>query len=174
MMLSLPFSNKFKGKLSLLLIMPTLALGAVTITSPISYTQAQTQDGRALTVTSDRQEANTETGIITATGNVRIVYPARQIQATAAQAQYFSQGVRRLVLMGNVYVLQEGNSIQAETVTYLIDEGRFVAEPRAERQVQSIYLVDDAQAPTNPPVAPQAEPFNPKPAFKNPESGATP
>ena len=151
--------------------MPAMAIGTVTIPSPLGNSPAQAQaDGRSITVTSDRQEANTETGIITAIGNVRITYPARQIQATAAQAQYFSQGQRRLILYGDVYVLQEGNSIQAETITYLIDEGRFVAEPRSDRQVQSIYLISDPAAPTNPALVPSATPFNPKPAFKNPQS----
>ena len=100
------------------------------------------QDKSALTVRSDIQEANSETGIITARGNVYIYYPARDIQATAAQAQYFSNE-RRLVLTGNVYVIQEGNTMRAETMTYLIDEGRFIATPENTQQVESIYLVED-------------------------------
>jgi lipopolysaccharide export system protein LptA len=102
-------------------------------------------EGRALTVRSDIQEANSETGVITARGNVYINYPARNIQGTAAQAQYFSKE-RRLVLSGNVYVLQEGNTMRAETMTYLIDEGRFIATPESNQQVESIYLVDDPEA----------------------------
>lgn len=170
-MLSLPFANYFQRYFSLWILTPAITIGAVTIPYPLNDTPVQAQaDGRSITVTSDRQEANTETGIITAIGNVRIIYPARQIQATAAQAQYFSQGQRRIILYGNVYVLQEGNSIQAETITYLIDEGRFVAEPRSDRQVQSVYLISDPAAPTNPVSAPLIAPFNPKPAFKNPQS----
>lgn len=99
-------------------------------------------DGKALTVRSDIQEANSETGVITARGNVYINYPARNLQATSAQAQYFSKE-RRLVLSGNVYVLQEGNTMRAETMTYLIDEGRFIATPENQQQVESIYLVED-------------------------------
>ena len=111
----------------------------------IRHVEAQTiSEGSALTVRSDIQEANSETGVITARGNVYINYPARDIQATAAQAQYFSQE-RRLVLSGNVYVLQEGNSMRAETMTYLIDEGRFIATPEADQQVESIYLVEDPE-----------------------------
>ena len=114
--------------------------------SAIRHVEAQTtSEGSALTVRSDIQEANSETGVITARGNVYINYPARDIQATAAQAQYFSQE-RRLVLSGNVYVLQEGNSMRAETMTYLIDEGRFIATPEADQQVESIYLVEDPEA----------------------------
>ena len=97
-----------------------------------------------LTVRSDIQEANSETGVITARGNVYINYPARNLQATSAQAQYFSRE-RRLVLTGNVYVLQDGNTMRAETMTYLIDEGRFIATPETQQQVESIYLVDEEE-----------------------------
>ena len=104
---------------------------------------AQSAPG-AITLKSDVQESNAETGIITARGNVKIDYPARQIQATAAQAQYYSRE-RRLVLTGNVYVIQEGNSMRAETMTYLIDEGRFVATPQSDRQVESTYIITEPQ-----------------------------
>ena len=97
-----------------------------------------------MTVRSDIQEANSQTGVVTARGNVQVYYPARKMQATAAQAQYFSRE-RRLVMNGNVYVLQEGNSMRAETMTYLIDEGRFVANPQASQQVESIYLVKESE-----------------------------
>jgi lipopolysaccharide export system protein LptA len=97
-----------------------------------------------MTVRSDIQEANSQTGVVTARGNVQVYYPARQMQATAAQAQYFSRE-RRLVLSGNVYVLQDGNSMRAEVMTYLIDEGRFVANPQTSQQVESIYLVKETQ-----------------------------
>ena len=94
----------------------------------------------AITLKSDIQESNSETGVITARGNVQINYPARQIQATAAQAQYYSRE-RRLILTGNVYVLQEGNSLRAEEMTYLIDEGKFIAKPQSDRQVESTYII---------------------------------
>ena len=98
----------------------------------------------AITLKSDIQESNSETGIITARGNVQINYPARQIQATAAQAQYYSRE-RRLILTGNVYVIQEGNSMRAESMTYLIDEGRFIATPQSDRQVESTYIITNPQ-----------------------------
>jgi lipopolysaccharide export system protein LptA len=49
---------------------------------------------------------------------------------------------------------------KADTVTYLIDEGRFVATPKQGNQVESIYIVDDGNvanqanspAPTTPPL----------------------
>ncbi|GAB4534844.1 MAG: hypothetical protein Tsb0014_21360 [Pleurocapsa sp.] len=118
-------------------------IGAIALNIVPSYTQAQTPvPNNSITLRSDIQESNSETGVITARGNVKISYPARQIQATAAQAQYFSRE-RRLVLSGNVYVLQNGNSMRAEIMTYLIDEGRFVATPKSDRQVESTYIVTD-------------------------------
>jgi lipopolysaccharide export system protein LptA len=110
-----------------------------------------------MTVRSDIQEANSKTGVITARGNVQVYYPARKIQATSAQAQYFSRE-RRLVMTGNVYVLQEGNSIRAETMTYLVDEGRFIATPENSQQVESIYLVKETENPARPAASPAPAP----------------
>ena len=171
-----PFSqltSNLRRRLGLVLMLPATLVGAIATPSALQNAQAQTGDGRALTVRSDVQEANSQTGVVTARGNVQIDYPARQIQATAAQAQHFSKE-RRIVLSGNVYVLQQGNSLRGETITYLIDEGRFVALPTASRQVESIYLVADPQAPTEPVAPPVTPPFNPKPAFKTPVSNPSP
>lgn len=165
-------STSMKRRLSGLML-PVALLGTFALPSQVQDARAQTTgDGRAMTVRSDIQEANSQTGVVTARGNVQIDYPARQIQATAAQAQYFSRE-RRIILSGNVYVLQQGNSLRGETITYLIDEGRFVALPQASRQVESIYLVSDPNAPAEPVSAPVAPPFNPKPAFKAPTSEPT-
>lgn len=105
---------------------------------------AQAQD--SITLRSDIQEANTNTGIITARGNVQIDYPAQQIRATSAQADYYSNE-QRIVLSGNVLVMQQGNTLRAEVVTYLIDEGRFVAAPSPNNQVETIYQIPASQAP---------------------------
>ncbi|MDJ0730975.1 MAG: organic solvent tolerance protein OstA, partial [Crocosphaera sp.] len=50
----------------------------------------------------------------------------------------------------------EGNSMRAETMTYLIDEGRFIATPESAQQVESIYLVteNDNSSPQPAPVSP--------------------
>lgn len=132
-------------RIGLALIVPIALMSA--IASP-TYPQSanQAQESRALRVRSDIQEADSKTGIITARGNVRINYPARNMQGSAAQAQYFSRE-RRIVLSGNAYVVQEGNSIRGETITYLIDEGRFIALPEQNKQVESIYFVPDPNAP---------------------------
>ena len=93
-----------------------------------------------------------------------MLYPSRQLQATSAQAQYFSKE-RRIDFSGNVYILQQGgNSIRAEKVTYLIDEGRFVALPQSNRQVESIYMIEEsdnnAQSATPAPQTPPLKPSN--------------
>ena len=119
------------------------AINVATIITP-QISQAQYTQPGSITLKSDKQESDAETGIITASGNVQIDYPARQIQATAARAQYFSRE-RRLILTGDVYVIQEGNSMRAEKMTYLIDEGRFIATPQSDRQVESTYIITEPQ-----------------------------
>jgi lipopolysaccharide export system protein LptA len=111
----------------------------------LSDATAQVQR-RALTLRADMQQANAKTGVVTANGNVQLSYPARKIQATANAAQYYSRE-RRIVLSGNVYVLQDGNSLKADTITYLVDEGRFVAMPQNQRQVEATLLIPDEDTP---------------------------
>lgn len=108
--------------------------------------QAQTGDNGSIILKSDIQEANANTGVITARGNVQVDYPSRQIFATSAQAQYFNEE-RRIILSGDVVVLQEGNRLEAETVTYLIDEGRFVALPQPNQQVRTTYILPPSEEP---------------------------
>ncbi|WP_315784683.1 LptA/OstA family protein [Fischerella sp. JS2] len=147
-------------RFGLAFMLPAALFGAIAFPSQLQTATAQTSAGsRPLTIHSDVQEYDAKTQVATARGNVQMVYEARGIQATAAQAQYFSKE-RRIVLSGNVYILQKGgNSIRGETVTYLIDEGRFVATPKSGRQVESIYIVNDSQvnqattpAPNTPPL----------------------
>ena len=111
---------------------------------PTLMAQAQTGEQGTITLKADVQEANAITGVITARGNVQIEYPTRDIVATSAQAQYFSEE-NRMILSGNVLVLQDGNRLEAETVTYLIDEGRFIALPQPNNQVETTYLLQDEQ-----------------------------
>jgi lipopolysaccharide export system protein LptA len=123
-----------------------IAIGLICLSLlTFSSVTAQVQR-RALTLRADIQQANAKTGIVTASGNVQLSYPARQIQATANSAQYYSRE-RRIVLSGNVYVLQSGSSIRAETITYLIDEGRFVALPQKQKQVEATILIPEQETP---------------------------
>jgi lipopolysaccharide export system protein LptA len=128
------------------LLLPIALIGAIpTVTQSQTPSGNPAASGQSLTVRSDIQEADAKTGIVTARGNVQINYPARQMQGTAAQAQYFSRE-RRIVLTGDAYILQQGNSLKAETITYLIDEGRFIAVPEQNQQVESIYLIPEANS----------------------------
>ncbi|WP_246564038.1 LptA/OstA family protein [Leptothoe spongobia] len=123
---------------------------------------SQAQSGGSIKLRADVQEADANTGIITARGNVKIDYPEEAIYATSAQAQYYSRE-RRIILTGNVFVQQEANTLQAEVVTYLIDEGRFVATPNDNEQVESIYVLPEpVEEPT---AAPQPEPVTTLPAL---------
>jgi lipopolysaccharide export system protein LptA len=123
-----------------------LSLSAIAL-SLVGFGDAMAQvQRRALTLRADIQQANAKTGVVTANGNVQLSYPARKIQATANAAQYYSRE-RRIVLSGNVYVLQDGNSLKADTITYLVDEGRFVAMPLDRRQVEATLLIPDEDTP---------------------------
>ena len=171
MMPAIKFPQYNLRRLGLTLMLPSLFMSAIAFSThnkiSIAQTSPPTADSRPLTVRSDIQEADQKTGVITARGNVQLFYPARQIQATAAQAQYFSRE-RRIILTGNVYVLQNGNSIRGEQVLYLIDEGRFIAVPQANRQVESIYLVSDPNLNT------QATPPPKVPTTPRPQSNTRP
>ncbi|MBF2025961.1 MAG: OstA family protein [Oscillatoriales cyanobacterium C42_A2020_001] len=182
MMHRLPISQFSRRWLALAAIAPVTLSAVLLSNSSLNLASSQNQvaiaqtgaePGRPLTLRSDIQEANAKTGVITARGNVQIYYPARQIQATAAQAQYFSRE-RRIILTGDVYVLQQGNSLRGETITYLIDEGRFVALPQAPKQVEAIYILQEAPSPSPTPAAvpipsPVVEPFG-QPEFSAPNN----
>jgi lipopolysaccharide export system protein LptA len=163
--------KKEKGKSDRQSPITRLFLIAIPILAPIlaiassSLPPIQAQSNTALTIRADVQEANSITGVITATGNVKMSYPARQIDAVAEQAQYFSRE-QRVVLTGNVVVTQEGvNSIKAQTVTYLVTEGKFVALPPNNQQVETIYVVPDRDAVSNPATSATSV-TQIKPAFK--------
>ena len=115
--------------------------------------QPATGEDSLITIESDTQSADNITGVVTAVGNVRIVYPARGMVATSRQAQYFSREAM-LVLSGDVDVVQDdGNSIRAERVTYNLDEERALANPIPGQQVQSTLLLKlslDSQTPLTP------------------------
>ncbi|MFM5888567.1 MAG: LptA/OstA family protein [Dolichospermum sp.] len=143
----IPSYQLLKSQISRLgwaVLLPISFVLTVTLSTQIRPVIAQPGGNRPLTIRSDVQEYDAKTQVITARGNVQMLYPARQIQATSAQAQYFSKE-RRIDFSGNVYILQQGtNSIRAEKVTYLIDEGKFIALPQSNRQVESIYMIEES------------------------------
>ncbi len=93
-----------------------------------------------LVIQADIQEANSKSEIVTAKGNVRLNYPSRKIQASANLAQYYIKQ-KRIVLTGNVIINQNGNTLESENVTYLIEDGKFIANPKTKQQVISNYVL---------------------------------
>ena len=103
---------------------------------------AQQSSSKGFTLNADIQEANSKTEVATARGNVRFNYPSRKIQGQANLALYYIKQ-KRIVLTGNVLIIQNGNTLEGESVTYLVEEGKFIANPRANKQVRSSYLVPE-------------------------------
>ena len=135
----------------LALMLPGVILGVMAVPNQVQTASAQASNqGSPLRITGEFQEYNAKAQIATVRGNVQLLFKARGIQATAAQAQYLIRE-RRIVLTGDVYVLQQGgNSLRAERVDYLIDEGRFVAAPKTGSQVESIYIINETATPAAP------------------------
>ena len=100
-----------------------------------------------ITIESDQQLADNGTGVVTARGNVRLVHAGRGVVATSRQAQYFTRE-ERIVLSGDVDVIQEdGTSLRAEQVTYLLKEQRTRAIPQEGQQVLSSWPLPEEKAP---------------------------
>ena len=126
---------------------------AATFSAPVATAQPDaspvvvTPTNGLVTIESDLQKADNSTGVVTATGNVRIVYPDQRVVATSRQAQYFSRE-GRVVLSGDVDVLQEGgHSIRAERLVYLVERERIVAEPAQGEQVVTHYRLNAPMVP---------------------------
>ena len=137
---------------SLLLALPLLAA----ICTLDAVQAQQTADAGVITIESDLQAADNSTGVITASGNVRLVHAGRGLVATSRQAQYFTEE-DRIVLSGDVDVIQaDGNQLRADRFTYLLEEGRAIASPVPGQQVFSQWSLTpsqpvlDVQAETNP------------------------
>jgi len=140
---------------------PTQAAPPATTSAPAQPTPARLNTG-LVTIESDLQRADQTTGVVTATGNVRIVYPDQRVVATARQAQYFSKE-GRVVLSGDVDIVQEGgNLLRAEQVVYRVDSERLIAIPPQGQQVFSRLRMQ--QTPPAPTVGPAAQPLPMVPA----------
>ena len=101
----------------------------------------QAADSGVITIESDVQSADNSTGVVTASGNVRLVHAERGLVGTSRQAQYFTEE-ERIVLSGDVDVVQaDGNVLRAERVTYLLKEERAVATPEEGQQVFSQWTL---------------------------------
>ncbi|MFZ9850453.1 MAG: hypothetical protein ACO3EF_07770 [Vulcanococcus sp.] len=130
---------------------PATATPAAPATAASSQPPVRLNTG-LVSIESDLQRADQATGVVTATGNVRIVYPDQRVVATARQAQYFSKE-GRVVLSGDVDIVQEGgNLLRAEQVIYLVGSERLTALPLRGQQVLSRLRM---QSGTPAPAAPQ-------------------
>ncbi len=88
----------------------------------------QLADKREISIESDMQTGDVSTGVLTAIGSVRIVYPLRDFIATSRQAQYFSKE-KRLVLVGDVDIYRKGvNTLKGDRVVYLLVEDQIKAD----------------------------------------------
>ena len=123
-----------------------LALPLLAIFWPLVSAQAQQMaDAGVITIESDLQSADNVTGVITASGNVRLVHAGRGLVATSRQAQYFTEE-DRIVLSGDVDVIQaDGNQLRADRFTYLLEEGRAIASPVPGEQVFSQWSLTPGQ-----------------------------
>ena len=123
-----------------------LALPLLAIFWPLVSAQAQQMaDAGVITIESDLQSADNGTGVITASGNVRLVHAGRGLVATSRQAQYFTEE-DRIVLSGDVDVIQaDGNQLRADRFTYLLEEGRAIASPVPGQQVFSQWSLTPGQ-----------------------------
>ena len=119
-----------------------LALVAICSPAAIAPQPAIAQAERALTVISDIQTADADTGVIIATGNVTIRYPARDVVGVSNIATYFTRE-QRIVMEGDVDITQGPNRVQGETVTYFVEENFIEALPLDGGQVESIYVFPD-------------------------------
>ncbi|WP_255007561.1 LptA/OstA family protein [Cyanobium sp. ATX 6F1] len=148
------------------LVSPTAPAGPATPAAEgTTPTATAPRPSGQVTIDSDLQQADQATGIITATGNVRILYPDQRVVATARQAQYFTKE-DRVVLSGDVDVIQEGgNHLRAERVIYLIKADRVMAEPAPGQQVFSKMVIQQKAAvpaaPAKPSLPPPSAPVAP-------------
>jgi lipopolysaccharide export system protein LptA len=126
----------------LLLLLIAVGGSITTVTNPVRPVQAQQNNPAGLLIDSTTLEADSKTGVLTARGNVQLNYPKRKIQARANLAQYYTKQ-QRIVLTGNVSVIREGSTLEGETVTYLIDEGKFIVNPKPKQQVRSNYVIPE-------------------------------
>jgi lipopolysaccharide export system protein LptA len=135
-------NSHLSTQLAWLWLLPSILFGS-TIVLPVFNTtivQAQPQNSQGLIIQADIQEANSKTEVVTARGNVRLTYTLKKVQARADLAQYFIKQ-KRILLTGNVLITQNGNTLEGESIVYLIEEGKFIANPKATQQIRSKYLV---------------------------------
>ena len=133
---------------AVLVVTPVELVRSQALTTPVD--EAEPVNGGLISIESDSQSADNVTGVVTASGNVKIEYPSRGMVATSRQAQYFTRE-GRIVLSGDVDLIQEdGSRLRAERVTYNLDDERALALPAEGYQVRSTLLIPTKKSETTP------------------------
>lgn len=97
-----------------------VALGAIAHPATAQTLAQPIPDELGITLQSDVQQIDPDTGTLTATGNVRLSYPERQLEGFAEQVQYLeSQGL--LILLGEARLIQQGDVLEGEQITCRTD-----------------------------------------------------
>jgi len=140
--------SRIRALTCLLTVSTSLLVGATALPA------VEPNDQGLITIESDQQAADNVTGVITASGNVRLVHDLRGVVATSRQAQYFTKE-SRIVLSGDVDVIEkDGNLLRADRVIYLLDEERAIATPVEGAQVFSRWTLKPSEPKQPEPVRP--------------------
>lgn len=114
------------------------AIANLTATPALAQTQRSNQPG--ISLQSDVQQIDPDTGTLTATGNVRLSYPERQLEGFAEQVQYLKdQGL--LILTGNAQLMQQGETLEGEQITCRTDVWQCTTDASTLSAVDSTLFV---------------------------------
>jgi lipopolysaccharide export system protein LptA len=114
---------------SLLMLLSIGCGGILTVPiHPIAVQAQQPTNSQEISIQSDTQVANPEQTVVTARGNVRLRYPARQLQAKANFARYDIKQ-KRILLTGHVSIVHQGHVLESESTIYSIDGDKFISSP---------------------------------------------
>jgi lipopolysaccharide export system protein LptA len=125
-----------------------VALGAIAHPATAQTVVQQNSNASGITLQSDVQQIDPDTGTLTATGNVRLSYPARQLEGVAEQVQYLeNQGL--LILSGEARLTQSGEVLEGEQITCRTDVWQCTTDSSTLSAADSalsisLSLLDDA------------------------------
>lgn len=124
------------------------ALGAIAYPATAQTLDQPGFNEPGITLQSDTQQIDPDTGTLTATGNVRLSYPARQLEGFAEQVQYLeNQGL--LILSGEARLTQPGEVLEGEQITCRTDVWQCATDSSTLSAADSalsisLSLLDDA------------------------------
>jgi lipopolysaccharide export system protein LptA len=124
------------------------ALGAIAYPATAQTLDQPGFNEPGITLQSDTQQLDPDTGTLTATGNVRLSYPAQQLEGFAEQVQYLEdQGL--LILSGEARLTQQGEVLEGEQITCRTDVWQCTTDSSTLSAADSalsisLSLLDDA------------------------------